>query len=191
MGAADNDVIEAHSLRVQLVICKNASANYQHLCKKHVRIFLLNCIITRNQILQVNQFLSVRIVSVNCEDTDLLSLQQYVASSSTKISFRRHEHKENSGLLVKDIVDKQQLLGMLQSRLVASGAFFNSLADFIVSGIGKKETKKIHMSNTRTGILIQSDIGGGKSTLLKALHEIFGGVKSRRFNFRELEGKNR
>lgn len=188
MRAPDKcDIAEAHSLCVQLIYSKNVSVNYENLCKKHVKIFLLNCAITRHQILQFNQFITVRIVVVNLENNASTALQQYMASSSTKISFLRHDTKDNGGLLVKDTLNKQQLSGMLQSKLVASRCFFDSIAEFIVSAIGRNSIT----STLRTGILIKSDIGGGKSTLLKALHEIYGGVKSHRFHFKELQGRNR
>jgi hypothetical protein len=187
MRAPDEcNIAEAHLLRVQLIYSRNVSVKYEHLCRKHVKIFLLNCTITKHQILQFNQFINVRILSVNLEDNPLTALQQYVVLSATKISFISHEYKDNGGM-VKDTLDKHQLSKMLQSRLVASRDFLDSIADSVVSGIGSN----LLSSKMKTGILIQSDIGGGKSTLLKALHEIYGGVKSHRFNFRELQGKNR
>jgi hypothetical protein len=187
MRAPDEcNIAEAHLLLVQLIYSRNMSVKYEHLCRKHVKIFLLNCTITKHQILQFNQFINVRIVSVNLKNNTTVALQQYVVLSATKILFICHENKDNGGM-VKDTLDKHQLSKMLQSRLVVSRALLDSIADSVVSGIGDN----LLSSKMKIGILIQSDIGGGKSTLLKALHETYGGVKSHRLNFKEFQGRNR
>lgn len=246
-----SEVDTAKSVRVQLQLLSSDSGRCRVTCKKFAKIFLSNRRIHRNQILEVSDFLCVRIMSIEGVGSssthhykELVTAQLYFISSSTKILFVKDKSfvsddrydgtvsniveikhhaisscgesflsSENEELCHRDSVPQRgDILLKLKSRIIAGKKFFSAIANAIVyavpstkgSAFNKAADSRTHfLSNvanklemseslhTTAGIIVESDIGGGKSLLLQTIFEIYGPKRSRLMSCRNLISKNR
>lgn len=235
---------------------RGLSLKYQTTFKKLVRIHLLNSIVTVNQVIQINQFLHAQVIYVksnknhNTENTNsnmqnmetsynsmqtreleqVEQKQQYIILPSSKISFKSYnicdKTSTSMGSRVYAHPHRDEIISILNSRVIASSAFLSSIVDSITSSIqdsqslsqsqhsmskgrgnregseGNENSMSIQRTLVQTGIgqtgvgkgvgiMLQSHIGGGKSTVLKALYEAYGSQNAYYLKCRELIGENR
>jgi hypothetical protein len=246
------EVVTAKTVHVQLQLLSSVSGKCHITCKKFAKVFLSNRRIHLNQILEVSDFLCVRINSIEAAASsstnrcnELPTAERYFVSSSTKIFFVRDESfvsddrfdgTENNSVEIKhsaingsgesDLPSRNQVLCphgthpqrgevllKLGRRMIAGKKFFNAVANAIVYAVplSTKDCALTNAADARThflgnitnkletsessystaGIIVESDIGGGKSLLLQTIFEIYGHKRSRLVSCRNLVSKNR
>ena len=100
--------------------------------------------------------------------------------------------------------NKERIFTILKTQMIAEDILIRQIAKSVVSGLRRDQSDfyckgKGKASDTRgdvsfsipTGIVLQSDLGGGKTTLLKILYELYGSKRSYLFSSRNLVGKNK
>jgi hypothetical protein len=173
VSSSSADVVYVH-----LQFSVKISLKYQKACKKILKIFLLNRTVFVSEKLQVNPYLTALVVSAKRRKHNLFNLLQYLVSPSTKILYVTE---------FESYPNQDQVLSSFQSRIIATGLFSSSVLKEVSFGLKRKEISLC----LSAGILIQSGIGGGKSTLLRALYEAYGESRSHYLNCRELIGKSK
>ena len=246
-----SEVVTAKAVRVQLQQLSSVSGKCRNACKKFTKVFLSNRRIHLNQILEVSDFLYVRIKSIEVAGSSstnrcdkLATAERHFISSSTKIIFVRDGHfvsddrfdgTENNSVEIKrsaingsgdsNLPSRNQALWSqschpqrgdvllrLGRRIIAGKKFFSAVAKAIVYPVPSTEdcaptitsddrtqflsnfVNKLEMSellHSAAGIIVESDIGGGKSLLLQTIFEIYGHKRSRLVRCRNLVSKNR
>ena len=107
---------------------------------------------------------------------------------------------------------RKEILLKLGNGIIAGKKFFNAIANAIIYAVPSRKdsaltdavdnrtlflsnaASKLEMSSSlhsTAGIIVESDIGGGKSLLLQTIFEIYGHKKSRLISCRNLVSKNR
>ena len=92
----------------------------------------------------------------------------------------------------------------MKTKIIAEDILIRQISNSIVIGLKRdqlnfssKDNGKVN--DTRrgvsfsipTGIILQSDLGGGKTALLKTLYELYGSKRSYLFSSKNLVGKNK
>jgi hypothetical protein len=91
--------------------------------------------------------------------------------------------------------NRHDVLKELKKEIIADNKFFNSLVDAIFtgttncSGDGCREIDQLRTS--RTGVIVQSDSGGGKTVLLETLFQIYGANRCSLLYSKSIVNKNR
>ena len=95
----------------------------------------------------------------------------------------------------RQLPSRRVVLAELKKEIIADNKFFNTIVDAIITGTtncsGDGCAEKNESTATRTGILVQSDSGGGKTVLLQSLLQIYGGNSCFLLNSKNLVTKNR
>ena len=230
--------LPAEVIVVHLLLPDKVAIKYNKICKKFTKVFLLNHTVQKHQIILVNDFLSVKILTARpvLERIPVTSDSIYLVVPATRIRFMREanlpsknriqstqmkvisakadsggndettskgsaafNHENEEVPYVRDTYpDKTRLIAHLEHKVIAEKKLIRSLVDSIISGL-TTENIQCQGNNVRdctsisstTGVILQSVIGGGKTTLLEALHEVYGANRSCLFRSKELVGKNR
>lgn len=91
--------------------------------------------------------------------------------------------------------NRRDVLKELKKEIIADNKFFNSLVDAIFtgttncSGDGCREIDQL--TTLRTGVIVQSDPGGGKTALLETLLHIYGANRCCLLYSKSIVNKNR
>jgi hypothetical protein len=91
--------------------------------------------------------------------------------------------------------NRRDVLKELKKEIIADNKFFNSLVDAIFtgttncSGDGCREIDQL--TTSRTGVVVQSDSGGGKTVLLETLFQICGANRCCLLYSKSIVNKNR
>ena len=95
----------------------------------------------------------------------------------------------------RQLPSRHEVLTELKKEIIADNKFFNSIVDAIFTGTTNQSSDgfadKNQLTSARTGILVQSDSGGGKTVLLETLLQIYGVNICYLLNSKSLVNKNR
>ena len=225
------------TLHVQLQLPNRVAQRYRRVCKEHAKLYLLNQTVHTHQQLKVNEFISIKIMSIKfeCQGHDVQDNSRDLKGiilGTTRILFssidgclegnqldsdapiqRCSVDKETSewtsrkyrlALCDNYYPDKVRIFTTLKTRMIAEDNLMRQIAKSIVSGLRRDQSDfcckgKGKANDTRggvsfsipTGIVLQSDLGGGKTTMLKILYELYGRKRSYFLSSKNLVGKNK
>ena len=103
-----------------------------------------------------------------------------------------------------DYPNKERIFTFMKTKIIAEDILIRQIANSIVIGLKRDQLNFCSKDNGKvndtrrgvsfsipTGIILQSDLGGGKTALLKTLYELYGSKRSYLFSSKNLVGKNK
>lgn len=136
-------------------------------------------------------------VELHWTATVLLALDRFIVKHCRLSSIT----KECSEMSIADSGQRRQLpsrrdvLTELKKEIIADNKFFNSLVDAIFTGTTNRSGDGCgeidQLTTSRTGVIVQSDSGGGKTVLLETLYQIYGASSCCLLHSKSLVNKNR
>ena len=175
-----------------------------------VNEFLSVRILAINSVWEDDDVLDEVLAAQNCIilSTTRILFVSYDGSNSCSRTYRETNERINPGTHRKHkqinreeiYPDKQCIISVLKQKIIAEDKFINKIANSITNGLNQDltdfrgngiDSMRSAPFTMSAGIILQSDMGGGKTTLLRTLHELYGTKRSKLFSSKGLVGMNK